>query len=136
MQTNLTKKFVPNKTKKDFKKKNDVPLTRRQKIKKTLNWLFKNYPKVFKRKFPKPVKIGLYEDLLELKKPWMEKGILKAAIRSYVYGLPYLSCLIHHEDRFDLNGKKSGTVEAVHKEFAQKKIMEGLAKAKKVHDGQ
>jgi ProP effector len=119
-----------------FKKKNDVPLTRHQKIKKTLNWLFKNYPKTFKRKYQKPLKIGIDQDLLTLKKPWIEKGILQAAIRKYVYSISYLSCLLSNVDRIDLSGKKCGVVEDIHKSFASTKITESLQKVKKIHNEQ
>lgn len=128
--TTPKKKYNPNK--KFFNKKAVVPLTRHQKIKKTLNWLCKNYPNLFKRKYPKPIKVGIAEDILALNHPWIEKKILQATLRSYIYRIPYINCLMNYTDRYDLKGEKCGIVEKIHKDFAMKKMMESLAKAKKI----
>jgi sRNA-binding protein len=73
--------------------------------------LVARYPLTFmpKREPKKPLKIGIYEDLIA-DNSHLSKIDLKRALFDYCGGLRYLENLVEGSPRFDLAGNETGTV--------------------------
>jgi len=81
-----------------------------------------NYPKAFNAAEPKPLKIGIQEDLVAEEK--VSRGKIKRALATYVRSPRYLQSILEGAGRVDLNGDSVGTVNASEAEHAKAKLAE------------
>ena len=81
-----------------------------------------NYPKAFNAAEPKPLKIGIQEDLVADDK--VSRGKIKRALATYVRNPRYLQSIVEGADRVDLNGDASGTVNESEAGHAKAKLAE------------
>ncbi len=92
--------------------------------------LQKKFPLAFPKKpAPKvPLKIGIHKDILEqADQLGINKNDLRAAIKTWCWGLRYWECLVENSVRIDLNGNVSGQVTKVDADQARK-LKEGRRK--------
>ncbi len=78
------------------------------------------YPEVFSRDNPKPLKIGIQEDLVADDK--VSRTKIKRALASYVRSPQYLKSFEENADRIGLDGKPAGKVSAEEAEHAKSKL--------------
>lgn len=71
----------------------------------TKAWLEENFPKAFNFKEPKPLKLGIQNNLLSLPSPF-SKASLRHCLRIYANSKAYLEATIQENWRCDLNGEK------------------------------
>lgn len=76
------------------------------------------WPKTFSWSDPKPLKIGMREDVLESTESEDEKKTLDVALNCYVRRIKYATSPINHTHRYDLNGNENGLVTEKEKEHA------------------
>ena len=86
-------------------------------IEKTTQALEKQYPKLFNRATPKPLKIGTLEDILASGNHWNPK-LLKRTIKLYVRTEPYYLACAMDNYRYDLADQVSGEIAAKNKQNA------------------
>lgn len=97
-------------------------------------YLVKTYPNCFaaeSSKSAKPLKIGLFNDLIE-RINWDEvefsKTKLRVAIRYYTNSWEYLSSIVAGAKRVDLDGNEGEEVTSEHAEYAQARLADSKAK--------
>lgn len=78
------------------------------------------YPEVFSRDNPKPLKIGIQEDLVADDK--VSRTKIKRALASYVRSPQYLRSFEENAPRIGLDGQPAGTVSAEEAEHAKSKL--------------
>ena len=90
-----------------------------------LERLIQAYPAAF---FPfserqvKPLKIGIYKDLMPVIKEWgYQTTVLKYVLRNYTRPLRYQLALLKAPHRVDLQGDSAGEISPVHRQIAQEK---------------
>ena len=90
-----------------------------------LERLIQAYPAAF---FPfserqvKPLKIGIYKDLMPVIKEWgYQTTVLKYVLRNYTRPLRYQSALLKAPHRIDLQGDPAGEISPDHRQIAQEK---------------
>ncbi len=90
-----------------------------------LERLIQAYPAAF---FPfserqvKPLKIGIYKDLMPVIKEWgYQVTVLKYVLRNYTRPLRYQLALLQAPHRIDLQGEPAGEVSPDHRQIAQEK---------------
>ena len=107
-----------------------------------LKLLCKEFPQTFNLKMRKPLKIGIYEDLLTTLENHPDVTVegLKTAIICYTRNFKYLVGLIKQPHRIDLKGEISGEVEdyvknnaAKRAEIAKRKRSEKLQPSPQTH---
>lgn len=81
-----------------------------------------HYPKAFNGASPKPLKIGIQEDLVADDK--VSRGKIKRALATYVRSPRYLQSLVEGAERVDLNGEAAGAVTEGEAEHAKSKLAE------------
>ena len=81
-----------------------------------------NYPKAFNAAEPKPLKIGIQEELVADEK--VSRGKIKRALATYVRNPRYLQSIVEGAERVDLSGEAAGTVNAREAEHAKAKLAE------------
>lgn len=102
------------------------PLTKEQRQKKreaakqAVDLLSQAYPKVFDLKEPKPLKIGIHEELAADGK--VSKTKIRKALSAYVRHYNYIACLEEGVMRVDLKGEDIAPVTAEEAEHAKEKI--------------
>lgn len=84
--------------------------------------LVSQYPQAFSNDEPKPLKIGIQEDLVSDDK--VSRGKIKRALATYVRNPRYLQSLIVGADRVDLLGESAGKVSAEEEAHAKAKLEE------------
>lgn len=70
--------------------------------------LERNYPKLFDAENPKPLKVGIFDDILE-KGDW-DANLLKAAIRTYARSELYYLSFANDTSRYDLLGERTSAI--------------------------
>ena len=86
-----------------------------------LAWLMQTYPKVFDSKPPKPLKIGIFEDIIALPHKHSSDDI-KAALRYYVRSWFYLEKITKENKRYDLEGNAVQDITEKHEKIAASNI--------------
>jgi len=81
------------------------------------------WPKTFSWNDPKPLKIGIREDILESTDSEDEKEILQAALNCYVRRIKYVTSPINHTHRYDLNGHENELIIEKEKEYAKQSLI-------------
>ncbi|UMR99701.1 ProQ/FINO family protein [Escherichia coli] len=85
------------------------------------------WPELFNVKTPKPLKEGVFDDLLndvrERDIPFGE-GVLRAAIISYTRRVSYLKAIVAGGARYDIKGKPCGEVSSEEQEHAKALLMD------------
>ncbi len=84
--------------------------------------LVENYPQAFNSEEPKPLKIGIQEDLVSDEK--VSRSKIKRALATYVRNPRYLKSLVEGADRVDLQGESTGKVSAEEEQHAKAKLDE------------
>jgi ProP effector len=82
-----------------------------------LEKLFELYPHLFGAEF-KPLKLGIFQDLLAAHPETFEKATLKMALGRHTRSTAYLQCVAAIHQRFDLQGLAVGEVAPEHEFMA------------------
>ena len=90
--------------------------------------LCERFPQTFSRRGPKPLKVGVYADLLAALDGMVEPRDLKSALAGYTSSARYLRTLSAGASRIGLDGKPAGTVAPEVEAVAKGRLAE-LAKA-------
>ena len=94
-----------------------------------LRLFFINYPKAFNKKKPKPLKLGILEDIAEDLQGELTKSQIRRGLKYYTNSIQYQQAIIVERHRVNLNGEKVDLIiTEKHKEFAQKQLGEMLFK--------
>ncbi len=99
----------------------------REAAKAAVELLSSNYPEVFNLKDPKPLKVGIHEELAADEK--VSKTKIRRALSAYVRHYNYISCLVEGADRINLKGEVDGVVSADEAQHAKEKV-DAIDKAK------
>lgn len=84
--------------------------------------LASHYPEAFDSSSPKPLKIGIQEDLIADEK--VSRGKIKRALATYVRNPRYLQSIVEGADRIDLQGVSAGKVSADEESHAKATLAE------------
>ncbi len=87
-----------------------------------LAWLAREYPACFSKERPKPLKIGIFDDIRAVLPPKASRILLKQALKYYANTKDYFKALIIYSGRYDLSGKEVGTVTKEEKSQAMEKL--------------
>lgn len=97
-----------------------------------LNWLTEHFPAAFfsKAKQVKPLKLGIYDDILDfyerLSYPALSKKSLRDALNYYSSTKAYLNCQIEGAPRIDLFGYETELVTKEQADYAQEQLEKRL----------
>jgi sRNA-binding protein len=83
------------------------------------NWLYQQYPTVFKLKHPIPLAIGIGEELLKQLPDNVKPADLKSAMAWYCHRTCYQKAMLKHTQRINLQGELVGEVKEQDKKVAQ-----------------
>lgn len=89
----------------------------------TKAWLESTFPKAFNFREPKPLKLGIEQDLLSVSSPYSKRQIRKS-LGSYCFSRTYLNAIVQGDWRYDLNGDKVEEISQEHKDRAAKDLAE------------
>lgn len=95
---------------------------KREAAKAAVELLSEAYPQVFNLQEPKPLKVGIHEDLAADEK--LSKTKIRLALSAYVRHYNYLSCLTEGSQRIDLLGQPVAAVTAEDEAHAREKMAE------------
>lgn len=98
------------------------PQFTKEEISSAIALLEKKYPKLFSMENPKPLKVGVFNEVV-VSGDW-NKQLLKKALRTYVQSKAYYLSCSSASYRYDLNGDKVGEISADNKENAILKLRE------------
>ena len=104
---------------------------------KVIEWLTEHFPAAFfpKAKQIKPLKIGLFDDLIDfyerLESPPFSKKLLREALNYYSGSPAYLSCQKANTPRVDLYGNEVDIVTEDQAKYAHQRFQERFVKAPK-----
>jgi ProP effector len=101
---------------------------RRARIAAVIKLLCDRFPQTFSRRGPRPLKIGIYADVLAALSDATAPRDLKSALRAYTSNAGYLRALSAGAPRVGLDGNQAGTV-TVQDEAVAKERLSDLAKA-------
>ncbi|MHA7880396.1 MAG: ProQ/FINO family protein [Saccharospirillum sp.] len=87
---------------------------------KALDELCEHFPEVFNPRQPKPLKIGIHEDIAATGK--LSKTRVRRALNVYVRLRSYYRCMVEGADRVGLDGQASGLVSAEEASHAKDKL--------------
>lgn len=107
--------------------------SRFENIQTALGLIYEHFPKAFfKEGDPKPLKLGIFDDLKARIEGIEGLSITKvrAAVRIYTSRLKYLHSIKEGARRIDLDGNEADEVTKEHAEYAKQKIEEALARKK------
>lgn len=79
-----------------------------QEISSMIVHLENTYPKLFNSRAPKPLKIGIFDDIL--KKNNLDIVLLRSAIKTYTRSDLYYLSFINDNNRYDLSGKQASSI--------------------------
>jgi sRNA-binding protein len=104
---------------------NKVPTVAPEHVKALLERLIQAYPAAFlpfSERQVKPLKIGIYKDLMPVIKEWGYPAmVLKSVLRNYTRPLRYQLALLKAPHRIDLQGEPAGEISSEHRQIAQEK---------------
>ena len=83
---------------------------RRARIAAVIELLCERFPQAFSRHTPRPLKVGVYADVLAALGDAVQPRDLQSALRAYTSNARYLRALAAGACRVDLDGKPTGTV--------------------------
>ena len=89
-----------------------------------INLLVELYPRCFCRTNRRPLKVGIYEQIIS-QHPEMSKPQIKRLLKEYTQSPEYWSTLTAGTPRIDLAGNVAGEVTAADEEDARRKIAKG-----------
>jgi sRNA-binding protein len=89
-----------------------------------INLLAELYPRCFCRTNRRPLKVGIYEEVIS-RHPEMSKPQIKRLLKEYTQSPEYWSTLAAGTPRIDLAGGVAGEVTAADEEDAKRKIAKG-----------
>ncbi|EIM7320212.1 ProQ/FinO family protein [Escherichia coli] len=102
-------------------------MTKRQrKNRKRINRLVELWPELFNREKPKPLKVGIPDDLIQdiaIRKLAFGAGTLRAAVASYMQSPRYYRALMAGGARYDLKGQPCGEVTPHEQKEAETRLM-------------
>ncbi|MGL9636782.1 ProQ/FINO family protein [Escherichia coli] len=102
-------------------------MTKRQrKNRKRINHLVELWPELFNREKPKPLKVGIPDDLIQdiaIRKLAFGAGTLRAAVASYVQSPRYYRALMADGARYGLKGQPCGEVKPQEQKEAETRLM-------------
>ncbi|HBN0638637.1 TPA: proQ/FINO family protein [Escherichia coli] len=102
-------------------------MTKRQrKNRKRINRLVELWPELFSREKPKPLKVGIFDDLIQditIRELASGAGALRAAVASYVQSPRYYRALMAGGARYDLKGQPCGEVTPQEQKEAETRLM-------------
>ena len=104
---------------------------------KVIEWLTELFPAAFfsKAKQTKPLKIGLFDDLIDfyerLESPPFSKKLLREALNYYSGSPSYLSCQKANAPRVDLYGNEVDVVTEDQAKYAHQRFQDRYVKAVK-----
>ncbi|EQB8241472.1 ProQ/FINO family protein [Escherichia coli] len=102
-------------------------MTKRQrKNRKRINRLVELWPELFNREKPKPLKVGITDDLIQniaIRELAFSAGALRAAVASYVQSPRYYRALMAGGARYDLKGQPCGEVTPQEQKEAETRLM-------------
>jgi sRNA-binding protein len=83
---------------------------KRARIASVIKLLCVRFPQTFSRRAPKPLKVGVYADVLAALGDTVQPRDLQSALRAYTSNALYLRALTAGTPRIGLDGKPAGTV--------------------------
>jgi len=89
----------------------------------SVDWLVVNFPRAFSQELPKPLKIGIHDDIIACQrgdKPSQAK--IRQALRYYTNSRAYLACQQAGTPRVDLQGHVMGEVTTGQAQQAVKRL--------------
>ncbi len=88
--------------------------------------LIKNFPEIFNKELPKPLKVGIFYDLL----PWnlMPEATLDTVLKIWTVRWEYQVALTMYQNRFDIFGKPCNEV-SVAERFSAQAMINGYARS-------
>ncbi|KAE9883040.1 proQ/FINO family protein [Escherichia coli] len=115
---------------KSLRVRNQTPwqhMTKRQrKNRKRINRLVELWPELFNREKPKPLKVGIPDDLIQdiaIRELAFGAGALRAAVASYVQSPRYYRALMAGGARYDLKGQPCGEVTPQEQKETEPRLM-------------
>ena len=91
-----------------------------------INRLMELWPELFNREAPKPLKVGITDDLIQdiaVRELAFGTGALRAAVASYVQSPRYYRALMAGGARYDLKGQPCGEVTPQEQKNAETQLM-------------
>jgi ProP effector len=82
------------------------------------------FPQTFDRNGPRPLKVGVYRDVLAALGQAVRPRDLQSALRAYTSNAGYLRVLVAGACRIDLDGKPAGTVTPEDETVAKARLAE------------
>ncbi|TBN98611.1 proQ/FINO family protein [Salmonella enterica subsp. salamae serovar 13,22:z:-] len=102
-------------------------LTKRQrKNRRRVNRLIELWPGLFSRKAPKPLKVGIFDDLIQdiaVRELTFGPGALRATLASYAQSPRYYRALMAGGVRYDLKGQPCGEVAPQEQQDAETRLL-------------
>ncbi|EHH7638279.1 TPA: proQ/FINO family protein [Escherichia coli] len=102
-------------------------MTKRQrKNRRRVNRLIELWPDLFSRETPKPLKVGIFDDLMQdiaARGLTFGPGALRATLASYAQSPRYYRALIAGAVRYDLKGQPCGEVTPQERQEAETRLM-------------
>ena len=108
---------------------------KKRQIYKVVEILVKKYPKIFNKKEPKPLKIGILEDIAEDLGEELSKTEIKKGLKYYTSAIQYHQAIMAERYRVNLNGNRVSLISEEHKEFAQKQLGKLLLRKQALEKG-
>lgn len=102
-------------------------MTKRQrKNRRRVNRLTEMWPDLFNREAPKPLKVGIFDDLMQdiaVRELAFGPGALRATLASYAQSPRYYRALMAGGVRYDLKGQPCGKVTPQEQQEAETRLM-------------
>ncbi|HAY0215098.1 TPA: proQ/FINO family protein [Escherichia coli] len=99
---------------------------RQRKNRRRVNRLTELWPDLFSREAPKPIKVGIFDDLMQdiaVRRLAFGPGALRATLVSYAQSPRYYRALIAGGARYDLKGQPCGEVTPQEQQDAETRLM-------------
>jgi ProP effector len=95
-----------------------------EKQKECLEFLCQRFPQCFSRQSPKPLKINILNDIMDVlgEEVPFSKSTLRKTLQFYCHNFNYLNSVIKISRRFGLDGKEVGDVDKAHLSYTTEKI--------------
>lgn len=141
-KTTSTHKVMPGNQKTQQKPTGGIPwryMTKRQrKNRRRMNRLMELWPDLFSQETPKPLKVGIYDDLIQdvaVRGLPFGPGVLRAAVMSYTQCPRYYRALMAGGMRYDLKGQPCGEVTEQEQKDAETRLMMLKKRNREQHQG-
>jgi len=99
---------------------------KRARIASVIKLLCERFPQTFSRRAPKPLKVGVYADVLAALGDTVQLRDLKSALGAYTSNARYLRALTGGAPRIGLDGKPAGTVTPEDEAVARRRLAESV----------